>query len=269
MKVDEQWHMAREAAELYERVVARHILGPWAPLLVDAGRVATGDRVLDLACGTGVVARIAAQRAGAAGHVIGVDLNAGMISVAQSLPEPEGACVVWLEGSALAIPLPDAAIDVVLCQQGLQFFPDKMLALREMRRVLRGGGRLALSVWSSTGVYNRALGEALARFFGEDVAARFCASRKVPGKDEIERLAADAGFADVTVRASRLNVHLPDLGRFVLDHLAGTPVAAVLAAADGERRQGIAASVVGEMKRFREGDGVTYPEEVHLLTAVN
>src|SRR5882672_6102140 len=93
MKTNEQWHIAKEAAEHYERVVARHILGPWAPSLVDAARLAAGERVLDLACGTGVVTRIAAQRVGSEGRVTGIDLNAGMICVARSLPAPDGGSV--------------------------------------------------------------------------------------------------------------------------------------------------------------------------------
>jgi len=267
MKTNEQWHITKEAAELYERVVARHILGPWAPSLVDAAHLAGGERVLDLACGTGVVTRIAAQRVGPQGRVTGVDLNTGMISVARSLPAPDGGPVEWLEGSALAIPLPDASVNVVLCQQGLQFFLDKALALREMRRVLDRGGRLALSVWSSAGLYNSTVGEALARFVGEDTAARFCASRNVPAKEELERLAVAAGFSDVTVRISRMHVHLPRLDRFVLEHLAGTPVAASIAALDPESRKNIGVSVMREMQRFNDGDGVTYPEETHVVTA--
>ena len=86
MNTHEQWQLTMKAAELYERYPARYILGPWAPLLVDAARVATGERVLDVACGTGVVARAAAKRVGRAGRVVGVDLNPGMIAVAQSLP---------------------------------------------------------------------------------------------------------------------------------------------------------------------------------------
>jgi ubiquinone/menaquinone biosynthesis C-methylase UbiE len=85
MKTHEQWHISSEAAKLYERVVARHILAPWTPALVDAGRLVAGERVLDLACGTGLVARIAAQRVGPDGRT-GIDLNSGMISVARSLP---------------------------------------------------------------------------------------------------------------------------------------------------------------------------------------
>ena len=86
MSKHQQWHIGAEAAELYERYVARYILGPWAPLLVDAARLAEGERVLDVACGTGVVTRAAAKRAGSAGRVVGVDLNPAMIGVARSLP---------------------------------------------------------------------------------------------------------------------------------------------------------------------------------------
>lgn len=267
MKMNEQWHMAREAAELYERIPARHILGPWAPSLVDAARLAEGERVLDLACGTGVVARIAALRVGPRGRVTGIDLNPGMIGVARSLPAPEGARIEWLEGSALAIPLPDAGVDVVLCQQGLQFFPDKALALREMRRLLARGGRLALSVWNATGIYNSAVGEALARLVGEDTAARFLASRKAPAREELERLTVAAGFSNVRVRVSRMEIHLPRLDRFVLEHLAATPVAASIAAADPALRANIGTSVLRALERFNDGDGVTYPEETHVVTA--
>ncbi|HEY7238316.1 MAG TPA: methyltransferase domain-containing protein [Burkholderiales bacterium] len=267
MKANEQFQVTLEAARRYERVAVRHILGPWAPLLIDAVLLQPGRSVLDVACGTGVVARLAAQRVGPRGRVTGVDLNAGMIGVARSLPPPDGAAIDWLEGSALALPLPDASVDAVLCQQGLQFFPDKALALREMRRVARREGRLALSVWSAVGPYHTAVGEALARFVDATTATSFRASRKVPGKDELERLAATAGWSEVKVSIGRLNVHLPGVERFVVEHLAATPVAAAIAAADAETRENIGASVKRAMERFADGDGVTYPEETHVLTA--
>src|SRR5712691_960073 len=136
-----------------------------------------------------------------------------MIAVARSLPTPVGASIEWVERSALDLRLQDATMDVVLCQQGLQFFPDKALAMREMRRVLARGGRLALSVWNSIGLYNSSVGEALARFLGDAVAMQFCASRQVPCKDELRRLAAEADFSAVDVRVSRIHVHLPRLDK--------------------------------------------------------
>jgi ubiquinone/menaquinone biosynthesis C-methylase UbiE len=267
MAKNEQWQLSAEATELYECYVARYILGPWAHLLVDIAHVGVGERVLDVACGTGVVARAAAERVGTAGRVVGVDLNPGMIAVARSLPAPVGASIEWAECSALDLRLQDATMDVALCQQGLQFFPDKVLAMREMRRVLVRGGRLALSVWNSVGPYNRAVGEALARFVGDAAALQFCASRQVPSKDELQRLAAEADFAAIEVRVSRIHVHLPRLDQFALDHLSATPLAPLIAAADPEARERIGASVMEQLQDYDDGNGVTYPEETHVLTA--
>jgi ubiquinone/menaquinone biosynthesis C-methylase UbiE len=267
MATNEQWQLTMKAAELYERCPARYILGPWAPLLVETAHVAAGERVLDVACGPGVVARAAAERAGRRGRVVGIDLNPGMIAVAQSLPAIDGAPIEWLERSALDLGLDDASFDVVLCQQGLQFFPDRPAALREMRRVLAGKGRLALSVWNNVGIYNTAVSAALAQFVGSDVAARFNASRKTPAVDELRQLVTEAGFSDVEVSVSRINVHLPQIDGFVLEHLAATPVASAVEAADAETRRKIGANAKEQLQRYVEGDGITYPEETHVVTA--
>jgi ubiquinone/menaquinone biosynthesis C-methylase UbiE len=269
MNTEEQWQVSKEAAEAYERHVARYILGPWAPLLVDAARLAPGEHVLDVACGTGVVARVAAQRVGVTGRVIGIDLNPGMIAVARTLARPSGAPIEWLERSALDLGIEHGCVDAVLCQQGLQFFPDKPRAMREMRRVLRPGGRLALSVWNSTGCYNTAVGAALAEFVSGETAARFCASRRAPPRDALERLAADAGFADVEVCVARIEVRLPKLDAFALDHLAATPVAPVIASADPNVRRNIGIAVMKQLVAYSDGDGVSYPEETYVLTATN
>jgi ubiquinone/menaquinone biosynthesis C-methylase UbiE len=132
-----------------------------------------GERVLDVACGTGSVARHAAPLVGADGKVIGLDLNPGMLAVARALPAPPGATIEWLEGNATSLALPDDAFELVLCQQGLQFFPDRGAALREMRRVLAEGGRVAISVWQALPrhpVYE-ALFEATAPHLGANIAA--------------------------------------------------------------------------------------------------
>jgi SAM-dependent methyltransferase len=118
------------AAEIYKRHMVPAIFGPWAEDLVACAAPQPGERVLDVACGTGVVARLVAQRVGPAGQVVGLDLNPGMLTVARALPPSQGAMIAWREGNASAIPLADAAFDLVLCQQGLQFFPDRPAALR-------------------------------------------------------------------------------------------------------------------------------------------
>ena len=145
-----QWQVAGNAPEVYERELVPAVFGVWAPILVELAHPRPGERVVDVACGTGIVARIATARVGPTGVVVGVDLNPGMLSVARSVmltDSRSSAPIQWQEASADKLPFPGESFDIVYCQLGLQFFADRPAALREMRRVLSLEGRLALMVW--------------------------------------------------------------------------------------------------------------------------
>ena len=263
-----QWQLSGRAAELYEQYPARFILGPWAPGLVAMARLQPGERVLDVACGTGLVARLAAPAVGATGHVTGLDLNPGMLAVARSLPPPAGPSITWIEGSALAMSVPSSSFDVVLCQQGLQFFPDRPVALSEMRRVLAQGGRVVLSVWRSLGPYHVAVVEALRQHVGVEAATSFSASRIVPDAEELSQLVEDAGFREVAIHPCVMNVRLPAVEQFVLSHLAATPVAGALAAAGAEARGSVGEQVSRALRAYVDGEGLTVPDETNVVTAL-
>ena len=141
----EAFQLSFEAAEVYERKFVPALFGEWAPPLVEAARVAPGNSVLDVACGTGVVARAAADRLAGQGRVVGLDLNEGMLAVARRLRQD----IEWQHGDATDLPFPTASFDVVLCQAALMFFPDRAKALREMARVVIPGGTVAIQVWAS------------------------------------------------------------------------------------------------------------------------
>jgi ubiquinone/menaquinone biosynthesis C-methylase UbiE len=268
MRQPEQWQLSGNAAELYERYVVPYFLGPWAPGLVEVAALRPGERVLDVACGTGVVARLAAQQVGTTGQVTGVDLNAGMLAVARVLPPPPGAPITWVEGNAVAMHLADAQFDVVLCQQGLQFFSDKPAALREMHRVLVPGGRVVLSVWEKTvDPYGLALWEAVERHAGTEAVMRLRASRMVPEPEELSQLLVEAGFRDVHIRASRMTKRLPALETLVLCHLAATPVAEAVAALHEEARAALARDVCIALRSYADGDGVVVPDATNVATA--
>jgi SAM-dependent methyltransferase len=129
----------------YEGLHVPALFRQWCPGVLDAAGVKPGHRVLDVACGTGVLAREAAQRVGPAGRVAGVDPGRGMLAVAAELaPDVE-----WREATAESLPYPDESFDAVVSQFGLMFFSDRSQALREMIRVLKPGGRLAVAVWDS------------------------------------------------------------------------------------------------------------------------
>ncbi len=135
-------------AQAYERYFVPAIFIPWSQVALHAAPM-PGERVLDLACGTGIVARTVAPLVGASGRVVAQDISPAMLSVASSLPQPPGAPIEWQEGSADAEIFPEASFDLMTCQQGLQFFPDRPAALAQMRRVLVPGGRLVFAVWRS------------------------------------------------------------------------------------------------------------------------
>src|SRR5919202_915011 len=142
MAQHEPWQVEGSASELYQRYLVPAITALWAADLIERAAPRSGVRVLDVACGTGVVARLAAERIGT-GRVVGLDINGAMLAVARSVPQNGGPPIEWQEGSVLQMPFTDGAFDVVLCQLGLQFFPDRPAALREMWRVLGSGGRVA------------------------------------------------------------------------------------------------------------------------------
>jgi SAM-dependent methyltransferase len=138
----ETFQLSVAAAELYESKFVPAFFAEWAPRLVDVAEVGPGQAILDVACGTGVVARTAADRLAGAGRIVGVDLNEAMLTVARRVrPDLE-----WRRGDAGALPFPDASFDRVLCQMALMFFPDRAGTLREMRRVAAPHGIVALLV---------------------------------------------------------------------------------------------------------------------------
>src|SRR4029450_3806767 len=193
-----QWQVAGSAPEVYERELVPAVFGVWAPILVELAQPRPGERVVDVACGTGIVARIAATRVGPTGAVVGVDLNPGMLSVARSAStDPQShAPIQWQEASADKLPFPDGSFDIVYCQLGLQFFSDRVAALREMRRVLGAEGRLALMVWR--GMHESpgfaALAEALDRHVGQAAATIMRAPFALSDADQLAALVRNVGF---------------------------------------------------------------------------
>lgn len=133
--------------EVYERVLVPAVLKGLAARVVDLAAPREGERVLDLACGTGIVARTVAPIVGGAGSVVGVDVLPPMLAVARSIPAPEGPSIEWRKGDATALDLPHSSFDLAICQQGLQFFPDRAAAASEVCRVLIPDGRFVASVW--------------------------------------------------------------------------------------------------------------------------
>ena len=188
------------AATAYQDLFVPALFEAWAPRVADAARIRPGDRVLDVACGTGVLARAAATRAAPNGFVTGLDLNPGMLAVAAQLTPT----IRWQQGAADALPYPDGSFEVVVSQFGLMFFPDQPAALREMRRVLVPRGRLAVAVWASLADTPAYAAEVtlLERLAGAAAADALRAPFVLGEGARLAELCAAAGIAgaDITIR---------------------------------------------------------------------
>lgn len=186
--------------EAYERyMVPIHCLS-LAEDLVNRVNLRPGEHVLDVACGTGIVSRFAAQRVGTLGHVTGVELNPAMIEVARQAATYFDQ-IEFMEGNALELPVPDAHFDAVLCQQAIMFIPDREQAVREMFRALKPGGRVGLNVFRTPEFVPSFahLIEALAKHAGPDAADFMRAPFVMKSVGEMRSLFEQAGFTDIEV----------------------------------------------------------------------
>lgn len=270
MTTSKSWQLASEAALRYEEILVPTILGPAADALVEAVPIAAGDRVLDVGCGTGAATRPAARKAGPAGRVVGLDVNAGMLECARASVGGSGARVELREGSALELPFDAGSFDVALCAQTLQFLPDRARAVAEMLRVLRPGGTFGISTWAALDrqPYFHSLVEATARQIGPDTAAALGAAFGLAHPDELALLLTSAGAGDVDVREVRLDLALAPLDEFVPRHITATPMAAGFERAPVAARLAVTGSVLEDLESYRTATGAVVPFNPLIATGV-
>lgn len=252
---------------MYERWLVGPLFQPWAELLLDRVGLRAGDRVVDIACGTGIVARTSKARLGSNARVVGIDVSPQMLAVARSV-EP---AIDWREGNAAALPCADGeTFDVVVCQQGLQFFPDKPAAAGEMRRVLAPGGRLAVATWRPIDEIPmfRDLHRVAERHLGAVADARHCFGESAP----LEQLLKDAGLQEVTVETLSKPVRFEDPGLFVrLNTMAlvgMSPRSKTMS--EDERNQTVAAIVQDSapvVPAYTTNDGFAFEITTNVATA--
>jgi ubiquinone/menaquinone biosynthesis C-methylase UbiE len=200
-----QLFAARSFPEIYEGVLVGPLFRPFAEALLACVAPQPGDKVIDVACGTGIVARIARDRLGADAQVVGVDIAPTMLAVARKV-DPS---IDWRQGDATALPVRvDERFTVLTCHQGLQFMPDKPATVREMRRVLESRGRVAIATWCSLDQLPdvHALNAVVERHVGPIVDSR----HSLGDADTLRTLLADGGFRDVRVETVTHDVRFVD-----------------------------------------------------------
>ncbi len=208
-----------EAAKAYESLFVPALFGQWAPRVADVAGIQSGHHVLDIACGTGVLAREAASRIAPAGRAVGLDPNPGMLAVANEL----APAVDWQQGAAEALPFPDESFDALVSQFGLMFFEDRSRAIREMQRVLKPGGRMVVAVWDSldnTPAYATDVA-LLERLAGTRAADALRAPFVLGDPDALSALFTEAGAPPVEIATEPGTARFPSVSVMVEADLRG------------------------------------------------
>ncbi len=273
MSAPSGFQLSGSAPEAYQRYGVPALGTAKAQDLVALATLQAGERVLDVACGTGVVTRQAAQAVGTAGQVIGLDINEGMLQVARTVVPPAGAPIIWHHGSVMALPFPEASFDVVLCQWGLEFFPDRAQGLREMARVLVPGGRVGLRVWRALArqPFQTAVLAALDRhvFDSQHVPSRAAMVQpfSLADAEAVRALLAGAGFRDIRVRIGIHTLRFASAEAYTQGFLCASPIASEIAAMEETARTRMMQEIVAALHPFVDDDGLAAPAEDHVVLA--
>jgi ubiquinone/menaquinone biosynthesis C-methylase UbiE len=243
-------------AESYEELLVPRMFEPWSKLLLSEAKLSSGESVLDVACGPGTVARTASEMVGPKGKVTATDISPPMLDVARAKPQaPDSAPIEFVESPAHPLKVDDASFALTVCQQGLQFFPEKVEALKEMARATQPGGRIAIAVWGTLS-QNPIIGEihaALQENLPSDIADLMKAPFSLSDSEELKALARKAGLENVEIKT----LSLPLIFEGGIDQatrlLEATPLAPQIAELPAEQQSELAASIRLRLKQFVNG----------------
>ncbi|MCP4572724.1 MAG: methyltransferase domain-containing protein [bacterium] len=242
-----------------------HLFTPGTRQLLRHALPGAGEHVLDLAAGSGIAARLCAEAVGPEGSVTALDIGANILKKAQSLyagPAPGS----WVRGDAVALPFADASFDLVVCHQGLQFFPDRTAAVGHLERVLRPGGRAAIMTWAALDdcPFYRALHQAVARHLGEPAAGFVRQPFSLPDVTMLREL-YEPVFEMVTITGIAVDTVHPSPGAFARGFLRYLPPALAAAADVAAAASPIARDVTDELVPWCVGDELHAPITAHVV----
>lgn len=263
------WQLQGNAAEAYEAYLVPAIFAAMSRRLVAVANVQTGDRVLDAACGTGVVARAAARQVGPTGAVAAVDINADMLATARQAAAGISPPIDFQQADVTDMPFGDSAFDIVLCEEAVQFFSDRVAALREMRRVTASGGRVMFSVLRSLDhhpVY-AVFADALRQHAGPDAAQMMGSPFAFGDAEALRGAAVGAGLHDIEIRIAVNEERFPSVAEFVRREAASSPLAGPLSSLSTDRHAALLETLEQRLAPYVDDAGLAFHNETHIVTA--
>jgi len=255
--------VTQSAAEIYEGFFIPALFREWPDRIIAAANIQAGQRVLDVACGTGILARAVAERVGPTGSVIGLDINEGMLTMAKR----KAPNIEWKHGRAESLPFEDNTFDTVVSQFGLMFFENRLAAIHEMSRVLRPGGQLAIAVWGAlekTPGY-AAMAALLERLFGSETAEALHAPYSLGDLEVLLPLFDDPNLQNIKVATIDGTARFPSISAWVFTEIKGWTLSDSI---DEAQYQHLLEEAEKELQPFvRVDHAVTFPTPAYIVTA--
>jgi len=260
------FQLSGSAPEIYENTMVPLWFGRWAEALLTLVSLETGEKVLDIACGTGVTTRIAKRDVGPDGSVTGLDINAGMLAKAAELAPNKD--ISWVESDVVGTGLPSDVFNAIISQHGYHYFPDQPSALKEFYRMLAPTGRIAMSIWDGHSAYTKAICSAVEKFISPEIAAKQRSQRETPSPETLMASVSEAGFRNTEVVRQELSIKVPLAAEFVPLHLGSMPIANAFHNLPDDEKEALITDVAQKLKGHIVGDQIVYPDAVNVVTGV-
>lgn len=263
------WQLCKGGPEAFEKYVVPAFGDVWAQDIVKRAALRKGDRILDVGCGTGIVARYAYKSLGDSVHITGVDVNDIALDKAREISALNAAPIEWKQADVTALPFSNAKFDVLLCQQGLQYFPDRSRALKEINRVLVNEGRIVFSVWRPIefSPFYFTLHKVLEEYINREAASILASAYTLSDPIQVKTLLEGANFKNIKIRIVIKQMPYSPLEEFLFGSLSASPFAYDILMLDGIVREEMFQAIRKSISNYIDDDGLAAPMECYVVSA--
>ncbi len=259
------WQLSGDGPSAYEKYIVPAYTGAWAKEIVNRACLNEGEKILDVACGTGLVARIAAEKQSCSDLIFGVDVNEVMIKKAQEIEKG----ISWHNNDVTDLPFFDNFFDVILCQQGLQYFPGSDLALKEMNRVLAENGRILISVWRPIkySPFYESLCKILEEYVDANAGSMLSAAFAFGDYEKLKSLFVNAGFNNININIVVKQMSYSPFEEFVIGGIMASPFSKDIQRMQESKQEEMLLEIYNSNLNYIDDNGLAAPMESYIVNA--